>query len=196
MRAGVLRLVSRDAEGDQDLTVSVEDARAHLVLDHREDDTLLAGYLRTALDWLTPPRGWIGRSLMRQTLRLDMPTWCLRPIELPAPPLVSVTSIKYFDADNAEQTLDPTCYLLDEDTLVWTRHFTEPALYERPFAVRITYLAGFENAAAMPAAIKTGVLQLVSHWYENRDAVATAGALSVLPLGAEDLLATARIYQT
>lgn len=196
MRSGVLRLVSRNAESDQDLTVSVDEARAHLILDHRDDDTLLAGFIRTALDWLTPPSGWLGRSLMRQTLRLDMPTWCFRPIELPAPPIVSVTSIKYFDAVNAEQTLDPSDYFLDEDTLLWGATFTEPQLYARPYAVRITYLAGYENAAALPPAIKAGLLQLVAHWYENRDAVSTLGPLNVLPLGAEDLLATQRLYTT
>ncbi|MGE0828947.1 MAG: head-tail connector protein [Hyphomonadaceae bacterium] len=190
MRAGNLRVIAPAAA----LPVSVDDARRHCAVDHADDDAQIEGFIRAALDWVQPPIGFLGRSIMRQTLRLDLPCWPYEPLQLPAGPIDAVMSVKYFDPDNAEQTLDEANYFLDEDTLLWTAAFSEPALYLRPGAVRITYTAGYESADAIPAPIVLALKMCVAHWYENREIVASQGELNMIPLGAQDLLAPYRLW--
>lgn len=145
--------------------VSMDAARKACHIDHTDDDAEIASYLRAAFDWLQPPEGWLGRSTLTQELRLDLPGWPITPMELPAGPVASIASIKYFDADNAEQTLGASHYFLDGDVLLWKATFPEPSLYDRPGAVRITYAAG---EAAPPETIKTALLQLTAHLYQHR----------------------------
>lgn len=147
--------------------VTIEEARKACHVEHTEDDAEIKGYVRTAFEWLQPPSGWLGRSVLTQTLRLDLAGWHLTPLDLPAAPVASISSIKYFDTDNAEQTLDSGAYFLDGATVLWTASFNEPAVYDRPSAVRITYVAGYA-ADALPRPIKQGILQLTAHLYQHR----------------------------
>ena len=75
------------------------------------------------------------------------------------------------DHANAERTIDPDSYFLDGDAIVFVAGFQTPSLYIRPGAVRITYTAGYEDAAALPVTIKQAILQLVAYLYENRGEV-------------------------
>jgi hypothetical protein len=54
-------------------------------------------------------------------------------------------------------------------------------------AVKITYIAGYGDAAAVPEDIKLAIAQIVAHWCANREAVAKSG-LAKVPLEFEDLL--------
>lgn len=164
--------------------VSRDDAKTFCDVQHDEDNGDIDSFLATALAWLQPPFGILRLSIARQTLRLDLPCWP-GPIELPAGPVDSITSVKYFDTTNVEQTIDGSSYFLDNDTLMWADTFAAPAVYTRPSAVRITYLTGFE---ILPDVVKTAILMCVKHWYDNRDAVMAVGALNMMPLGVDDLL--------
>lgn len=190
MLQGALRVISPAT----DAAFTVEDARAFCRIRHTGEDALLATLIKTAHAWLQPPVGLLGRSLMQQTLRAEYPAFPLRSVRLEAPPIASITSVKYFDAANAEITLDPASYFLDGDMLVMAQGFVAPTLYRRPFAVRVTYVAGYDDVADIPAPIIQAMKQCVSHWYENRDAVAVVGALNMIPMGAKDLLSPYKLY--
>lgn len=95
------------------------------------------------------------------------------PIAVPLHPFISVTSIKYDDVNDQEQTLSTDNYY------VVTRHkqgviYTVPtaawpATSLREGSVRITVTAGFANIAAVPALAKQAIRMLVSHWNQNRE---------------------------
>jgi uncharacterized phiE125 gp8 family phage protein len=97
----------------------------------------------------------------------------LQVIYLPFPPLVSVSSITYYDADNVLQTLSTSVYDVDDISEparlkpvlgeVW------PITYPRMNAVRITFIAGYANAAAVPAGIVRAMKSLIGHYNENRE---------------------------
>jgi len=93
--------------------VSLIQAKEHLLVPHGEDDTKLTRLIKTA-------RRHVERVLRR---RLINSTWDLfldcfpsEPIEIPFPPLSSVTSVKYIDEDGAEQTESSATYTVDTDT--------------------------------------------------------------------------------
>lgn len=168
--------------------------RKHCMIDHARDDHELARLAGVARDWLQPPIGWLGRSVSRQTLRIDLPCWWCAPLKLPFAPVVSIGSIVYFDQNNAQQTLSPSMYFLDEDQLLFSDTFAEPSLYARPYAVRITYVCGYENEEAIPEPIKQAMRMCVLHWYQNPAATRTVGELNSIPLGAEALLQPYRLW--
>ncbi len=91
-------------------------------------------------------------------------------------PLVSVTSIKYYDEDAVQQTVSSTLYWTDiynipprikfkPDT------FTYPTLEsDRPSAIEVRYVAGYTNAAAVPYVAKQAIKLLAKYWWEKREA--------------------------
>lgn len=67
-----------------------------------------------------------------------------------------------------------------------------PAVLYVPNAVQIHFTAGFSaDASGVPSAIKTALMQLVSHWYENRETV--AGSSQELPYHVKMLLWSWRV---
>lgn len=146
-------------------------------------DPVLTGNIRTAREQVERIS---RRSLIEQTLRLSMPafpaaTACEwwptasavpRRIKLIRPPLIRVTSVRYFDAENVLRTIDPADYYVTDDLVPELRFvtgFARPVTYDRPDALRVEYVAGYlgtgsppttqaELAANVPQALKDAVL--------------------------------------
>lgn len=158
--------------------VSLEEARAHLRIDGEYEDLTIRGMLRAALAELDGHHGWLGRAILTQTWKFTIDAFPCGAIRLPLPPLQSVTSVKYLDGAGVEQTLSSALYTVftgPEPGFVepvyggtWpvTRGITE--------AVRITYVAGWASAAAIPEPIKLYLKMRAGTLYATRE---TVGAL-------------------
>jgi|ERR1039458_669798 hypothetical protein len=136
-------------------------------------------------------------------------------IKLYYPPAIEVQGIDYTDTNGENQTLEQDVdFLLDN---IWepARIFPmpgqmwPPCLYV-PNAVRIRFTAGFGDALSvdpapvdgeipqgcgsqpMPSRVQVAILQLVSHWYENREA-AMAGGMKEMPNHVQMLLWSMRV---
>lgn len=119
-------------------------------------------------------------------------------IKLFAPPLVSVTNIKYIATDGTEVTLLPnTDFIVDtvnEPARIFPLQGQQwpPCLYV-PNAVKIRYVAGFgATAALVPARVKMALMALVANWYENREA-ASAVQMTEIPNHVQALLWSNRV---
>jgi uncharacterized phiE125 gp8 family phage protein len=152
--------------------VTLAEAKAHLRMIHANDDAIITLYLEAAVANLDGKAGLLGRSLVTQTWELVYDTFPCGPIELPLGPLQSIVSVKYFDVDGAEQTLDPAGYAVDtaSDPGWLSPVDSWPATYAMVNAVVIRFVAGYGAATAVPAAIKAGILLMVADMYENREA--------------------------
>jgi uncharacterized phiE125 gp8 family phage protein len=118
-----------------------------------------------------------GKAFITQTLKLTLDCWPTDGIiRLPRPPLQTVSSIKYDDYLNVEQTLSSTLYVVDAASepgrigvaygQIW------PDLYEELGSIRITYVAGYgATPATVPDTIKQAMYLLITHWFENREPV-------------------------
>lgn len=109
------------------------------------------------------------RSLIQQTVRLSMadfpmscnawetsPRWARAPqkINLLRPPLILVQSVQYFDAANALQTVDSASYYTTDSEVPELRFvtgFSAPTVYDRPDALRVTYVTGYLGAGSPPS---------------------------------------------
>jgi hypothetical protein len=107
-------------------------------------------------------------------------------LELPFPTLQSVEYIKYKDATGAWITLDPSLYTVDNASepgvLTPAPDQYWPNTQNIMNAVQIGYTAGYGDAAAVPAGIKSWILLRVGALYENREEVAVGQRVTVLEL--------------
>jgi hypothetical protein len=105
-------------------------------------------------------------------------------IMLPRPPLQSVVSITYYDENNAQQTLDPSQYLVDiysePGRITPAPDTTWPATKRRANSVEITFVCGYGDAAEVPEGLVSWMLLRIGAAYANREEVANA-ALMALP---------------
>lgn len=124
-----------------------------------------------------------GRQLISSTFELTLDDWCNDaglswPIELPRPPLASITSITYFDEDAAEQTLATSQYQLVNNVDMPAKLYPAATGLEWPTvqadrvdAIKITYVAGYGTEADVPAEAKQWLLLCVRHWFDNPSGV-------------------------
>lgn len=190
------------------------EAKSHLRIDHDADDALIDLYLLAATAHIDGKDGWLQRCLKPQTWELtydEFPSDS-EGIEIPLPPLISVTSFKYVDEDGVEQTIDSADYVVDVASepgwLVPVFDYTYPAILETINAVRIRFVAGYEDptpasgesegetASNVPAPIKAAILMMVADMYDHRESV-SADSISAIPVPAtvKALLQPFRIYR-
>jgi uncharacterized phiE125 gp8 family phage protein len=120
----------------------------------------------------------------------------LTSVELPRWPLASVTSVTVYDEDSNSETVT-VATTFDIDTyqipgrMTLKRGSTWPIALRANNAIQIVYVAGYTNAAAVPASMKRALKQLAAFLYTNRgDTCEPADAMS--KSGANDILAIYR----
>lgn len=150
--------------------VSVAEAKAHLRVDHSDDDALIEALVQAATDHLDGWSGILGRALVTQTWRVDLSRFPRCDVlRLPLSPIQSISSIAYWDALNTDQTFAAQNYSLHADArgalIALASSASWPGLYTRADAVRVTFVAGYGAPADVPAPIKQAILLSVGHMY-------------------------------
>lgn len=154
--------------------LTLQQAKNHLRLDHDEDDSLLRNLITTAKAYV---EGQTHRALITQTWDYAIDYgWPYgahgRSIRLPLNPVASITSISYVDSSGNSQTL-----AADQYTATTRQHgsFIVPAYDVSwpdvrcvPDAITVRFVAGEADCAPQ---LRQAVTILVTHLYENREAV-------------------------
>ena len=165
-----------------DEPVSLDEAKLHLRVDGADDDSLITALITAARQ---QAENRTGRALVTQKWRYDLATFPVDTVELPKPPLASVESITYLDADGTRQTLTDSAYEVYTASLAGVVNpaydTAWPACREQPGSVQISYTAGYGDAAAVPQLIKAWMLLAIATWYAQREAVITGTIVSELP---------------
>lgn len=157
------------------------------------DDTLVDGLIAAAREHVEE---FTRRALITQTWEAyldafpgdnDIAIW------LPRTPVQSVDSIEYIDTAGATQIWAAADYQVDTDSLPARIRPARAESYPDTHtdilqAVTITFTAGYGEASAVPNAIKHAMLLIVSHWYDNRDAVNIGNVVTPLPMAVDALL--------
>jgi uncharacterized phiE125 gp8 family phage protein len=173
--------------------VTLDEAKQHVGLLSGDHDQHLARLIEAATE---EAERYTGRALISQTWRLALDKfpcrWPRNDIRLPRPPLQSVTSIKYVDEHGILQTLDSALYTATADFepariepaygQVW------PATRDEREAVRVTYVAGYGNAASnVPQGIRQAILLMAAQWFAHREPTSER-TLAEVPMSARWLL--------
>lgn len=181
-----MRLSRTGAPASQPITLA--EAKAHLRLTSTAHDTLIANLISAATELVDGRYGILRRALITQTWQLQLYDFPVcRHIELPLPPLQSVTSVQYYDTSNVLQTFANTEYSVGatefvgridlNDTASW------PGVYDREDAVTITFVAGYGIASTVPMPIKQALLLMVAALFANPE-----GGPAAIPPAAAALL--------
>lgn len=169
--------------------VSLDEAKQHLRVDVSDEDALIQTLIEAAREHVET---YTGRALITQTwdLKLDAFPCSGSVITLPKPPVTSITSISYVDTSGDSQTWSSS--LWDEDLpsgpkaqparIAPAYAESYPSTRGQMNAVTIRFVCGYGSAGAVPRSIRAGMLLLIGHWYQNREAVVVGvgmGAVAV-----------------
>lgn len=194
--------------------VTLAEAKLHCRVEIDDDDDLITGLISSAR---TVCEAMTNRAFITQTLSLSLDSFpagggyfnrAIRQnpglgnylptnggrIILPRGPVQSVSSVVYLDTLGHVQTVSPSTYrlipsqlkpghLINATNQIW------PITFPTESSVTITSVHGYgDTGAAVPAGIKSAMKLLISHWYNNRDAVAE-GSFAAVPMTVDALLA-------
>lgn len=183
-----------------------------------DDDDLIDALIEAVTSHLDGRDGVLNRALVAQIwdLKLDAfpysgcaSRWSRDgySISVPLPPLISVTSIKYVDTDNAEQTFNASGYhvvgagggqparIQLRDGVSWP---SLSSTWPEPVTVRL--LAGYVDTTnspatgAIPAAIIAAMKLTIGHLYANRESVVVGVSAVEVPKSAEWLLEPYKVF--
>jgi len=157
--------------------ITVAQLKAHLRIAHSTDDVFLA-------EKITAARVKVEQLCARacitatKTRTLDsFPADREGIIYPPIRPLLTVTSITYYDTTDTEQTFSSDNYQVDitqepgRIVPVYGQYW--PDTYERLGAVTITYTAGYgATSATVPWTLKQGILYYAADLFRNRENLA------------------------
>lgn len=178
--------------GPAEEPVTLTEAKAHLRVVDDSEDTLIAMLITAAREHCEDVA---RRTFVTQTYALTLDNWPDKPLALPLPPVAGITSIVYTDDNGNVATLATSVYVLDGGKLFVAPNQSWPSTSLRQYAgVKVTYTAGYGDAADVPSKYKQAVLLTLGHWFQNREAVVVGTSAKELPLAAKALLMTDRGY--
>lgn len=175
--------------------ITLSEVKAQCRVSDTDSDTLLTSLIAAAVD-LVDGDGALGRAMITQTWAQWVPLSPAR-VRLRMGPFQELTGVHYYDADGVLQEATLSDYEIrkagDFVTVEPKSGFAWPSTQSRGDAIRLTYVAGFGDAASdVPQGIRHALLMLVAHWYENREA-STDLNLRDAPMAVDALLNRHRV---
>ena len=158
--------------------VTLTEAKAQLRITSDAENVRIEKFVEEATDTLQER---INRQIVTATIVLKLDNFPFASntnrhaeILIPRGPSQSVTSILYDDTDGVEQTLSSANYSLESSDPVGRIRLASgeswPSVKDQQSAVRVTYVAGYGAASAVPARIKGIILKAVEDLFEHRGA--------------------------
>lgn len=149
--------------------VTLAEAKAEIPVLHSDDDTRITRYINAATAHLDGYKGVLGNAIVTQTWKLTLPEFEDR-MRLPLPPVQSLTSVTYLDADEASQTFS-SVHLETDGVDTWVALDTDaswPTTANRDDAVTITFVTGYgDDETAVPDDIRELILHMVCCWFNG-----------------------------
>lgn len=158
--------------------ITFDEACAHLKADPTESRDYINGLLSTVREMAEQIT---GRTLLQKTWRKTLDAFP-DAIRLDNPPIIAVTSVKYYDVDGVQQTLSPTSYYVDAESepgwVVPAPYYCWPVTAcEHVNAVEVIYTAGYASADLVPDCVKTWMKVMLRHIYDNPQALAAGNGI-------------------
>lgn len=173
--------------------VTLAEMMEHLRVDQGEEDTLIDSLIMAAREHAELIS---RRAFITQVLALHLDAWPDgAALSLPRPPLQSVTSVVYVDADGDTQTLAASSYQVqaERERIVLASGASWPTI-QADSIITVTYVAGYgDKPENVPARYGQAIRLLVAQWFEHREAASDLKLIE-MPTAVETLLMTDRAY--
>lgn len=178
----------KTAPTEEPVTAAEIRMQARMDLDETAENDLIDDDISAAREMLEHR---LGRAIMPQTREVilsEFPANCR--IRLDFPNIIAIVSVKYIDADTAnETTLPSNKYTLSNwkqnsaGELVVARDSLFPATLQIDNAVVVEYTCGYADAASVPKSIKKWIKMACATWISHREAVleSSRGDVKQLP---------------
>lgn len=171
--------------------VSTAEAKTHMRVSTSADDTYIDTLIKAAR---MDSENFQHRQLITATYTLTIDRFPTADyIDLPRPPLQSVTSVKYYDNAGTQQTFSSSYYTVDISTapgrIYVDRDTGWPSdVDDRRNAVEIIYVAGYGNAGTdVPQTTLHAIKIKAAHWYEHREPIIVGAPVASVPDSAKRL---------
>ena len=179
--------------------VSLDRVKRNLGLDNiRDFDTTLAELIASATNAVQSD---LGRCLIETTYTMYLDKWPGREIQIPYPPLMSITHVKYYgDATETLDTLSTDDYTVStggDPGVIWLNEDKDwPDLMDRPQPIEVKFKAGYgADQDDVPAAIQAAVVMTASYFFDQPLPVVTGTIATELPLGVSRLIDSERFQR-
>jgi len=140
------------------------EVRNHTRIDDDVEDDVLRTYLLAAIGYF---ENFTWRVVRPTTFTGFLDTWA--DVEINKTPVTSITSVKYYDEDDALQTLPVSDYDVNLKVIPATIVFKEePNLFDKPNAVEIEYIAGYPELKDIPSLVRAGLYIATEQFYDFR----------------------------
>jgi uncharacterized phiE125 gp8 family phage protein len=152
--------------------ITLAEAKAHCRVDWSDDDTIIGVYITAARKFC---EHYTNRAFITQTWRQNEDVFS-EPIILAKNPVQSITSVKYYDTDDNQQTLSTSNYqvdILSDEAKIYegvTNGYPSISL-DVINPIEIIMVSGYGLAASVPEDIKSAIKIMTDFFYENRDMV-------------------------
>lgn len=171
--------------------VSVSEVKKQIRIDYNDEDTIIAGWIRTARELAETH---LSRTITETTYEVIYDRIPKLPIRIPYPPLIYVLSAKIYNIEDTAIDLDLSDWYIDTDSeparmfLKYNKIFPSYALRNYA-AMRIRYTAGYDiyedtttpedGVNSIPDAIKDAIKLYCGFMNEHRAMEAASGQLLV-----------------
>lgn len=151
--------------------ITVAELKMFARIDGSDEDTLLESFIEAAR---MAAERYLNRALIEQTVTLKMDFWPGEIIELPRPPLISITSVSTLDEDDTATAYDSDYYYAIttgiKGKIILKQGVTAPQNTERDYGgFQIVYKVGYgDEATDVPGMIREGIKLWATDIYENR----------------------------
>ena len=171
------------------LPVTLADTKLHLKIDSdTTEDTLVTALIYTAQEMV---ENYCRIRLLDTVEELYIDQFPFEySLYLSKWPISAISYCHYLDINGVETTLDPTVYYADTISkpgrlcLNYARYWPVTRWIDN--AVWIRYTVGFgATADSIPYSLKTALLLIIGHLYQNRTEVVTNTHIENLPMGAK-----------
>jgi uncharacterized phiE125 gp8 family phage protein len=163
--------------------VSLAEAKAHLRVEHGDDDDTIAALIAGARVHV---EAQTRRALITQTWRLSRDAWPAsgRIAVLPAP-LRGLVAARVYKPDGTTQAIGAEAFATDTTSAPAVLAFANgalPAPGRVVGGIELDVEAGYGDAPEdVPQPLRQAILVLVAYWYENRGLIAAGQGVAVLP---------------
>lgn len=144
-------------------SISVDLVKAGKRIRHSSEDELIEFWIKAADEYVEKRT---NLALMEQTFVLRLRR-ILPAVQLPRPPLKTITSVKYAVTGGTEQVLSDPDDRVRIDRMLPT---IDTGLVEQAGTMEIEYVVGADNPEKVPAALRQASYLLAAHYLTAREA--------------------------